>query len=207
MVTPKDRKISIWTEHQCDGHVELCREVTRTREAIRLVELGARAGFVAHLTGLNKVIVYRLYRQIHGVPSPKGQNIYSDNWYLLQPQRMLHASVVWRLNRQLVDTPGSPARRLIHLFELYLTVVRTPLLDISRVQFVPRLIEMELWKEHLCRDCRCSYVYPVSRLTRLCPGCCLYQRYRCHCCGALFPDYVAGRRSKSCDQCGTTSCC
>lgn len=206
MVTSRDRNIHAWTDNQCDCHVDLRCDVISTSEAIRLVELGARAGLVSHLTGLKKASVNRLYRQIHGIPSPPGQNIYSDSWYLLQQKRMLHASVVWRLNRQLDDTAGSPARRLINLFELYMTVVRKPLLDISRVQFIPRLVEMHTWIERLCRDCRCSYVYPVARLSRLCPGCSLYQRYRCHFCGAPFPGHVTGRRHESCYQCGATQC-
>lgn len=206
MITSRDRKMNPWAEHPGVTTVEMRDDVMRISEAIRLVELNARAGLVSHLTGLNKTSINRLYRQIHGVSSPAGQKIYSDNWYLLQPQRMLHASVVWRLYRQLVDTQGSSARRLINLFELYTTVVRSPLLDVARVQFVPQLVEMHTWKEHRCRDCRGSYVYPVTRISQICPGCSLYRRYRCHQCGTPFQGYVAGRHRESCDQCGATLC-
>jgi hypothetical protein len=44
-----------------------------TLEAIRLIELGARAGMVHQLTGMDKTNANRLYRQIHQRPSPAGQ--------------------------------------------------------------------------------------------------------------------------------------
>jgi hypothetical protein len=185
-----------------DGDVELKSQVLRYSEAIHLVELGARAGLTGHLTGLNKALVHRLYRQIHGVPSPPGQNAYADTWYVARDQRMLHAAVVWRLYKQLAASGASPAQRLIDLVELYRSIVRKPLLDVFRVHFVPRLVHMQLWEERHCRDCGGGYVHPVVSSTRLCPGCRLYQRFRCRRCGAPFPAHGTGRYRQKCPECG-----
>ncbi len=185
-----------------DGQVQLKRRVLRYSEAIRLVELGARAGLTCQLTGLSKPLVHRLYAEIHGVPSPPGQHAYSDTWYLARDQRMLDAAVVWRLYKQLAGTGASPAQGLIDLVELYRSVVGEPLLDVSRVHFVPRLVQMRAWEERRCRDCGGSYVHCVVSPTRLCPGCRLYRRFRCGRCGAPFPGHGGGRRREVCPECG-----
>jgi hypothetical protein len=61
---------------------ELCVQTRAAEEAIRLTRLGARAGLVSRLTGLEKAVANRLYRQLHGRPSPPGQLPFSDSWYL-----------------------------------------------------------------------------------------------------------------------------
>ena len=62
-------------------NVELCGYATRIREAVHLIQLGARAGLVCQLTHLEKAAVNRLYRELHGVPSPQGQTPFTDTWY------------------------------------------------------------------------------------------------------------------------------
>ena len=53
-----------------------------TVEAIRLIELGARAGLVHQVTGMDQTNANRLYREIHRRPSPAGQAPFTDTWYL-----------------------------------------------------------------------------------------------------------------------------
>jgi hypothetical protein len=49
---------------------------------------------VSQLTGLEKTVANRLYRQLHGRPSPSGQQPFSGTWYLKQDRRMAQATVV-----------------------------------------------------------------------------------------------------------------
>ena len=79
---------------------ELCIQTQAALEAIRLTQLGARAGLVAQLTGLEKAVANRLYRQLHGRPSPPGQLPFTDSWYLKQDRRMLQATLVWHLSQR-----------------------------------------------------------------------------------------------------------
>ncbi|MCP4409798.1 MAG: hypothetical protein GY807_19050 [Gammaproteobacteria bacterium] len=149
-----------------------------TTETIQLVQLGARANLVCQLTGLEKTIVKRLYRQLHGHPSPPGQMPYTDTWYLENPSRMLQAALVWRLYRRLKESERSAARVLIAVFESYTYMVIEPLLNFTRVAFVPHLITMKLWSERRCESCGTAYVSPVDESLETCPGCRRY--YRLH---------------------------
>ena len=80
---------------------DLYRKTQKALKAIRLTELGARAGLVRQLTGLDKKVTKRLYRQLQGKPSPPGQMPFTDVWYLNNTRRLLHASIVWKLYQRL----------------------------------------------------------------------------------------------------------
>jgi hypothetical protein len=89
---------------------DLCLQTRAAQEAIRLTQLGARAGLVSQLTRLEKAVANRLYRQLHGRPSPPGQLPFSDSWYLKQNRRMAQATLVWQLSQRLVQSQTTPAR-------------------------------------------------------------------------------------------------
>jgi hypothetical protein len=95
----RDESANRSAAHACDA--DLCIETRAAQEAIRLTRLGARAGLVSQLTGLEKTVANRLYRQLHGRPSPPGQLPFSDAWYLRQDRRMAQATLVWQLSRRL----------------------------------------------------------------------------------------------------------
>ena len=116
-----------------------------TLEAIRLIELGARAGLVHQVTGMDQTNVNRLYREIHRRPSPAGQAPFTDTWYLRSEYHMLHAAQVWKLYQRFSPLDERPARRLIDVYEAYLFLVQEPQLDITHVAFVPDLIRSQLW--------------------------------------------------------------
>jgi hypothetical protein len=74
--------------------IEAVNDARKTLEAVKLIQLGARAALVCQLTGLTKKMVGRLYPRLTGMPSPPGQVPFTDTWYLKSNQRML---VVWRV--------------------------------------------------------------------------------------------------------------
>ena len=139
---------------------ELCIHTRALQEAIRLTRLGARAVLVTQLTGLEKAVANRLYRQLHGRPSPPGQLPFSDVWYLKQDQRMAQATLVWQLSQRFAKSRSTPARRLIDVYECYLWLATEPLLDIMRVAFVPHLVTVQEWEERTCGQCGLAYVAP-----------------------------------------------
>ncbi|MCK9553175.1 FlhC family transcriptional regulator [Aquamicrobium sp.] len=182
--------------------VELCGYATRIQESARLIQLGARAGLVAQLTGLEKTTVNRLYRQLHGEPSPPGQMPFTDTWYRAHDRRMLQATLVWRLQHRLLQTGRSAARALIDAYEAYEKLIGEPLFDLTRLVHVPRLVNMETWHERPCQDCGTPFLSPVDCTKPICPGCRLYHRHRCRDCGFQLPLQSRGRRREICPQCG-----
>ena len=151
---------------------------TRCRDAIRLTELGARAVLVSRLTGIDKAAATRLYQHVHGRPSPPGQLPFTDTWYRERARRMLHASIVWRLYVELAQRSKRAAAALIDTYECYRASVVSPLLDITRAAFVPRLVAMNVWQDRRCDCCTASYLSPLDTCESRCPGCRLYQRIR-----------------------------
>ena len=185
-----------------DSGVELCDYATKITEAAHLIRLGARAGLVWRLTGLEKKLVKRLYRQIIGHPSPPGQVPFTDTWYRENDRRMLQATLVWHLHRRLQRTGCSPARLLSDVFEAYRQLVPTPLLDITRAFFVLELVAMGAWDKYQCAFCGMTYLSPVPRESTACPGCRLYFRHRCRQCGSRLVSKSKGRRRATCSHCG-----
>ena len=173
-----------------------------TLEAIRLIELGARAGLVHQVTGMDQTNANRLYREIHRRPSPAGQAPFTDTWYRRSEYHMLHAALVWKLYQRFSPLDDRPARRLIDVYEAYLFLVQEPRLDITHVAFVPDLIKSYLWMERDCTACRTSFPVPRDSTRLLCPGCRLTQSFRCSACGTARSGYRNGRRKTACPVCG-----
>jgi len=181
--------------------VELCAYSTKIREAIHLIRLGARAGLVSQLTSLEKKTVKRLYHQLCGKPSPPGQMPFTDAWYRENDLRMLHATLVWHVHQRLAPMRRGAARAVIDLFEAYSQLARKPLLDLTRTAFVPHLVSMGTWHQRLCEFCGVNYLAPVDSNSIACPGCRLYNRYRCPHCRAPVVPQSRGRRRMTCGRC------
>lgn len=185
------------------GQVDLYTKATNAYAAIRLIQLGARTALVCQLTGLERLAVRHLYHQLRRSAPPPGQTPFTDVWYLEHDLRMLHAAVVWRLYRRFAETRRAPSHLLVDVYESYLCLVRTPVLDLTRAAFVPRLVTMKLWHENSCRYCETSYLAPADDRRRECPGCRLYHRYRCRQCGATLNTKSLGRPRTVCGRCKT----
>ena len=180
--------------------VDLYVQAQKSLDAIRLVELGARTTLVRKLTGLEKKVVKRLYRQLMGKPSTAGMP-FSDAWYLKDPRRMLHASLIWRLFESASKSGQTPARIMIDVYTGYLNLVDEPLLCITRAFFVSHLMAMDVWYERICTHCGVLYLTQIANLEAICPGCTIYYRHRCRQCGTAMDVSTQGRYRKSCDAC------
>ncbi len=156
---------------------QLYQQACRALEAVRLIELGARATLVRQLTGLERNVVNRLFRECCGRPSPPGLLPFTDRWYLQTTHRLLQTAVIWRLHCRLRIAGRSAARALIDVYEGYLAMVHAPVLCLTRAAFVPRLVEIMAWTERPCRECGLLYLQPSLARERLCPGCRDYRRF------------------------------
>ena len=181
---------------------ELVDQAQRAMTAARLTALGARAGLVCQLTGLEKRAANRLYRQWHGRPSPAGQSPFTDTWFVRDRQRLLHAALVWSLHRR-QPTGLDPGVHWIRVYESYCALVDRPLLDLTRAYTVPRLVQTGVWQPKTCSQCRSTFLQPPEALATHCPGCSEIQRYRCRQCGEPLPTQVTDRRRLYCVACGS----
>lgn len=184
--------------------VDVVRHTRNSLEAIRLIQLGARAPLISRLTGLDKKVVNHLYRQLTGRHSPPGQTPFSDAWYLQNNQRMLHVNVVWHLYQRSLQWKRSAARLLIDVYESYLSFVRTPVLNLTRTFFVFSLVTVQEWYEQVCDDCAMAYIAPLGSHRGICPVCSHYFNYRCRGCGAALHNHPRGRKRTFCAQCRET---
>jgi hypothetical protein len=180
---------------------DFCARTTAAFDAIRLTQLGARAGLVSQLTNVEKAVVNRLYRQIHGRPSPAGLQPFTDAWYLRREERLWQASVVWRLSQRFADVELTRASRLIAIYGTYRWLVADPVLDITRVAFVPQLVAVLDWQEQTCRVCAAPYLVPEGRGGALCFGCRRFTQQRCRACGVPLPRQPLDRGRELCARC------
>lgn len=171
-------------------------------EALQLIRCGARAGLVAHLTGLPQAQIGRMYREVHHRPSPPGLAPYTDTWLMKSLMRRLHASIVWRYHHALADQALAPAAHLIALDTLYHQAVREPLLDIARIHSIPVLVQSGIWQVRYCIECGVRSIGPAGEFHGVCPACLLYWRHRCPLCGGPLPGHRSGRRPTRCNGCG-----
>lgn len=181
--------------------VDLYSQGQNAFDAINLIELGARATLVQQLTGLERKVIKRLYFQLWGKASPAGPMPFSDSWYLKDPKRMLHATLVWRLHKSASSTGRTQARILIDIYTSYQSLVTESLLCLARVSFIPDLMAMNIWYECKCTHCNVRYLTSIDQPETTCPGCTLYFRHRCRQCEGAIEATRQGRYRKSCDAC------
>ncbi len=170
-------------------------------QAFSLIKLGARAGLVVQLTGLPKSPVKALYQKVHNKPSPPGLSPFTDNWYLQNEQRQLHANIIWKIDTELKSQIEERVQRLISVYQCYLCSVNAPLLNIQRAYFVPQLLQAQLWQEETCKQCKVDYICSVTHVAMLCPACRIQQIHRCRQCNAPLSQSTLGRRTLLCDDC------
>lgn len=184
--------------------VEPCSHAVRTHEAVRLIQAGARTPLVCQLTELPKKLVKRLYIQLRGQPSPRGMTPFTDAWFRESEYRMLHAATVWRIHTQVGSLGRGKARTLLDVYDIYLYSVNKPLLDITRIVAVLKLVTMSVWEPQRCEHCHKLYLTPVDEnLGSSCPGCRIYHRFRCSQCGTALTVYTLGRPRQCCEGCAS----
>ncbi len=183
------------------AEIEVVSQAHAILEAVRLVQLGARAALVSQLTGISKPVVSDLYRPLTGAASPPGQVPFTDTWYLRNTQRMMHANLVWQLYHKLEQIGRSAASVLIHVYEAYLAITDKPLLTLTRAFFVPRLVSIQAWYPQSCDHCTKSFIGPLASEGSICPVCIDYFHHRCRHCGIAITCRPSGRWKTACAAC------
>lgn len=193
------------TKNDCYScSVQPCAYAVQTHEAVRLIQTGARTPLVCQLTNLPKKYVKRLYLLLQGHSSPRGMAPFTDAWFRESEHRMLHASAVWRIYNLVEPWGRSKARTLLDVYDLYLYYISKPLLDITRIVAVLKLVKTSVWESQQCNHCKELYLTPTDEhLGDSCPGCRIYYRFRCCQCGAALNVYTLGRPRSCCENCAS----
>ena len=182
--------------------VKACAYAVQTLEAVRLIQTGARTSLIAQLTTLPKSHVRNLHLRLCGQASPRGMAPFTDAWFRESEQRMLHASAVWRISKLIEPLGRSKARTLLDIHDLYLSFVNKPLLDITRIDTVLKLVKTAVWQSERCQYCCKYYLTPADEdLGNSCPGCRIYHRFRCSQCSTALTVHTLGRRRSVCERC------
>lgn len=178
----------------------LSTNLVRDARALRLIQLGARVSLATKLTGVPRATAKSWYQQIHGRPSPPGLAPFTDAWYVKSELRMLHTNIAWKIwcsARRCSDE----AQTLIILAEAYRDVIHKPLLDLTHLYFMPRLLVLKLWCEDDCSKCHARWIRRVDEIHLDCPACRIQALYRCKRCNSPLEQKRAGRRATLCNKC------
>lgn len=190
-------------EKNCQAcEIQPCRYACQTHEAISLIQAGARAPQVIHLTSLPDKYIKRLYKLVRGKASPRGMAPYSDAWFLENERRAIHATVVWQLYKQRQACKPSGSRTLLDVQRLYHFHVQEILLDFTHIVTALQLMNTHIWHEIRCQICQLTFIGPSDDPTyHTCPSCKLYHRFRCRFCGVRLEPYQQGRPKTQCGEC------
>jgi hypothetical protein len=151
--------------------------------AIALLERGTRVSIVRHLTDLPRMVVRRMYHEVHGVAPGSGQ-LPTTARVMSTRARQVQASL-WAC--LYVDELGPDRERaldplaLILAHDLYLEVARgqglRPTLDLNAAWVVARDLHAGLAGLRPCARCQIAYlVCAEPRVPPTCPLCALRAR-------------------------------
>jgi flagellar transcriptional activator FlhC len=141
-------------------------DVLDIRLAETLIRLGARMQLLEAETMLSRDRLVKLYKEVKGVPPPKGMLPCSADWFM-NAQPNIHSSLfhaIYRKVRPHVDAGGHRAtlHALIKSYGLYLETVDTQgeeaVLSFTRAWTLPRLFDAGVLHLNDCTRCRGRYI-------------------------------------------------
>ncbi|CAB3770228.1 MULTISPECIES: FlhC family transcriptional regulator [Burkholderia] len=155
----------------------LADDAQRTMQAVALIRLGARLQMLEIECALPRDRLARLYREVRGVPAPKGMLPSSTDWYMTWFAN-LHASLFHGIYRFLRNEAGcSRVDALIKAYTLYAehggaAGLALPL-DLTRAWMLVRFVDCGVLDLASCAHCGASFItyrYALRR-HRACVAC------------------------------------
>jgi len=139
------------------------REARQVRQAIELIELGARLPLLEAELGLGRERLIALYEEVKGVPPAESTAVLPPGWFLpWQPN--MHASLfiaIWRYLHQYLGVAGADA--LVQGYRLYTghmqAAALTPVLTMMRAWTLIRYLGASL-RTAPCAVCGTDFVVP-----------------------------------------------
>ncbi|WP_321855829.1 flagellar transcriptional regulator FlhC [Burkholderia cenocepacia] len=146
-------------------------------DAVTLIRLGARPQMLEIELALPHERLVRLYREVRGVPPPKGLLPFSSDWYMTWIAN-IHASLFHHIYRFLRSNAGcSRLDALVKAYGLYATrcdvACRDPLLDLTRAWMLIRFVDGGVLATARCVRCNAAFLIHRhdTRPNRVCVAC------------------------------------
>lgn len=154
--------------------------------AMKLISLGARIQMLESETNLSRGKLLRLYKEIQGVPPPKGLLPFSTTWFMTWEPN-IHSSVFYNAYRFLVkNRVNQGVQAIIKAYELYLeqcppALDKEPILGLTRAWILVKFVESKVMQQSCCKEClgvfithayqpqstfTCSLCQPPSRVEK-----------------------------------------
>lgn len=146
-------------------------------DAVTLIRLGARPQMLEIELALPHERVARLYREVRGVPPPKGLLPFSSDWYMTWMAN-IHASLFHNIYSFLrIDAQCSRLDALVKAYGLYAERCGAahcdPLLDLTRAWMLVRFVDGGVLSTARCVRCHAAFVIHRHDLrpNRVCVAC------------------------------------
>ncbi|EBS4549514.1 flagellar transcriptional regulator FlhC [Salmonella enterica] len=134
----------------------ILQELEDTRLAVELISLGARMQLLEHAVGLSRGKMTRLYRELRGMPPPKGMLPFSSDWFM-NWEHNIHSSLFCNIFDSIKkQSPGeSSIKILIQAYRAYLKYAdTTETLSLTRAWILRRFVDSGILSYTHC--CKCG---------------------------------------------------
>ncbi|EJY9247985.1 flagellar transcriptional regulator FlhC [Salmonella enterica] len=134
----------------------ILQELEDTRLAVELISLGARMQLLEHAVGLSRGKMTRLYRELRGMPPPKGMLPFSSDWFMNR-EHNVHSSLFCNIFDSIKkQSPGeSSIKILIQAYRAYLKYAdTTETLSLTRAWILRRFVDSGILSYTHC--CKCG---------------------------------------------------
>ncbi|WP_145522677.1 flagellar transcriptional regulator FlhC [Yersinia bercovieri] len=166
----------------------ILQEMKEVQIAMELISFGARMQMLESETSLSRRRLLRLYKELRGVPPPKGMLPFSEDWFMTWEQN-IHSSMFYNIYLYLQKTESCrPIEATVKAYRLYLEQCppqqgEKQVLGLTRAWTLLRFINCGIIKHKECCICgggfvvtnehskgsfTCSLCSPPSRAVKKC---------------------------------------
>lgn len=134
----------------------ILQELDDTRLAVELISLGARMQLLEHAVGLSRGKMTRLYRELRGMPPPKGMLPFSSDWFM-NWEHNVHSSLFCNIFDSIKKQAPyeSSIKILIQAYRAYLKYAdTTETLSLTRAWILRRFVDSGILSYTHC--CKCG---------------------------------------------------
>ncbi|ECA5827009.1 flagellar transcriptional regulator FlhC [Salmonella enterica subsp. enterica serovar Newport] len=161
----------------------ILQELEDTRLAVELISLGARMQLLEHAVGLSRGKMTRLYRELRGMPPPKGMLPFSSDWFMNWEHNVhssLFCNIFDSIKKQAPDE--SSIKILIQAYRACLKYAdTTETLSLTRAWILRRFVDSGILSYTHCCKCggkfithagepvhgyQCAMCHPPSRAVK-----------------------------------------
>ncbi len=142
----------------------ILQEAKDIQLAMELISLGARLPILESETGISRNRLIKLYKEVRGMPPPKGLLPFSADWFLTWEQN-IHSSIFYNIYLSLLKVEEVPSIFILtKSYRLYLELCPKgqgevgPVLGLTRAWILLRFIDSQLLGHTRCTSCGGAFI-------------------------------------------------